>query len=384
MRILTLCALLPAMGAWAQTSFQTLVVNTTDGQVHTYAVDHVDSLTFTTEPSVQQQKWYHMLENPGVADYLRDFAYDATDYTYHRLFDYRGEPYLDARQDWPYGVTLGDTTYYNLIPGRSYTLQYVPSPSDVGAAIEPPRQVTIHTLGQLRQIRTEGIDNVRDLGGWPTADGGHVAYARLYRGTELNTCLSPTNAQLRSPHRLTAADVRLLREELGIGAELDLRALSEIPTPGLSALGPDIAYAQYPISYTDVASAGNQALLVSCLHFISEQLSLGQAVYIHCIWGADRTGALCMLLEGLLGVSQSDLDKDYELTSFGGNTRYRTNSNYRHALQSVLSKPGETQQKKFRTWWLDAGATDAELDKFLQLMQTNSQATRDCVKRTSE
>ena len=56
---------------------------------------------------------------------------------------------------------------------------------------------------------------------------------------------------------------------------------------------------------------------------------LGQdkVVYFHCAGGADRTGTLAFLIEALLGVSESDLSKDYELTSFdGSHDRYRNMS----------------------------------------------------------
>ena len=39
-------------------------------------------------------------------------------------------------------------------------------------------------------------------------------------------------------------------------------------------------------------------------------------VYFHCVWGADRTGTLAFLINGLLGVSYEDLVKDYEMTTF--------------------------------------------------------------------
>ena len=238
--IIATCALL-STGAWAQVVFNSVSVRTRDGQIHNYAIERVDSITFDTVRSVQANKWYHMLENPGIADYLRDFEYDPTDYSYHRLFDYRGEPYLDQRQDWPYGVTLGDTTYYNLIPGRTYTLQ-----SREDGVLTP---VTIHTLGQLRMIRAEGIDNVRDLGGWPTTSGKRIRYGLLYRGVEMNTAYSPVPNYAQSAHCLTDEDRRILREDLGIRAELDLRKEKENPSIGYSALGRDIVYANLNIKF---------------------------------------------------------------------------------------------------------------------------------------
>ena len=42
------------------------------------------------------------------------------------------------------------------------------------------------------------------------------------------------------------------------------------------------------------------------------------ALYFHCRIGADRTGTLAYLLEGLLGVSEEDRYRDYEMTVFFG------------------------------------------------------------------
>ena len=51
----------------------------------------------------------------------------------------------------------------------------------------------------------------------------------------------------------------------------------------------------------------------------------GKASYFHCYIGADRTGYIAMLIEGLLGVSEKDCSIDYELTSFSdaAGLRYR-------------------------------------------------------------
>ena len=47
-------------------------------------------------------------------------------------------------------------------------------------------------------------------------------------------------------------------------------------------------------------------------------------IYFHCNAGADRTGTLAILIEALLGVSEEDITKDFELTTFSiYGARYR-------------------------------------------------------------
>ena len=57
-------------------------------------------------------------------------------------------------------------------------------------------------------------------------------------------------------------------------------------------------------------------LLKRTLTDIFDCVAKDEPVYFHCYAGADRTGTIALILEALLGMSQSDIDKDYELTCF--------------------------------------------------------------------
>ena len=52
------------------------------------------------------------------------------------------------------------------------------------------------------------------------------------------------------------------------------------------------------------------------LQWIIDELKAGKPVFYHCQNGADRTGTLGFLIGALLGMSEGDLAKDYELTTF--------------------------------------------------------------------
>ncbi|MBO7515848.1 MAG: serine hydroxymethyltransferase, partial [Lachnospiraceae bacterium] len=55
---------------------------------------------------------------------------------------------------------------------------------------------------------------------------------------------------------------------------------------------------------------------ISELQWIIDELKAGKPVYYHCQNGADRTGTMGFLIVALLGMGESDLAKDYELTTF--------------------------------------------------------------------
>ena len=101
-------------------------------------------------------------------------------------------------------------------------------------------------------------------------------------------------------------------------------------------------------------------------------------IYFHCHGGADRTGTLAFLLEGLLGVSESDISKDFELTTYS-NSIHRRNSDggwfYKGMVNYIRSfAPGKTIQEQVTAWAKTkhsdevAPLTDDELKELKQLL----------------
>ena len=199
-----------------------------------------------------------------------------------------------------------DTTFaevYNLIPGVKYFYEVLDGADEVLTS------GNVTPVGPMRMIH--GVaGNVRDLGGWP-ADGGHIAYGKVYRGAAFSR-------RMQEP----AKDI--VRHDLGIGVDLDLRGIKESE----AHVGPvveGIEYVKFPVEKNLGRGTGNtQELYQQAIRAIIGYLGEGKAVYFHCAGGADRTGTLAFLIEALLGVSESDLSKDYEITTFAGpNVRLR-------------------------------------------------------------
>ena len=173
----------------------------------------------------------------------------------------------------------------------------------------------------LRTITIDGVSNVRDLGGWVAKDGKQVPYGKLYRGGELKV--------IQSSGRNTYLNT------LGIKTEIDLRG--DNPQQVITDSG--LSYRNYPIwmytsiipdfsiTYPDGPTFNYESYSVTSIKSIFETLAdpNNYPVYYHCSAGADRTGTLSYLINGLLGVSYEDLTKDFELTSFSVfGDRYRS------------------------------------------------------------
>ena len=157
-----------------------------------------------------------------------------------------------------------------------------------------------------RMIRADGLSNGRDVGGWSTADGGKVKQGMVYRSYCFDYVKDGKTVTL-----LRADGIDTLVNELGIKSEVDLRSESSKTS---SILGNGVNYYRYGMGYSGDYLASNQASIKSVFEVLADPDNY--PVIWHCQAGADRTGAVTYLLNGLLGVSKEDLLRDYLITNF--------------------------------------------------------------------
>jgi protein tyrosine/serine phosphatase len=167
---------------------------------------------------------------------------------------------------------------------------------------------------------------VRDLGGLPTADGGHVAWGALVRAD--NLC------------RLTTAGQGALVEH-GIRTVIDVRFPSEVaaephPLQSPSTGAPAISYLNIPVNAgrdpahdaaTSAAFAATRTregankleLDTNPIGFARIVAAFARArqggVVVHCHAGKDRSGIAVALLLALAGVPDAIIAADYALSA---------------------------------------------------------------------
>ena len=170
-------------------------------------------------------------------------------------------------------------------------------------------------------------------------------------------------------------DIKLMHDYLGIRGEIDFRFDHELGYNDdiegndidFTPLGSDSKY--YNIQTHHGGEFEKDQLHGKVLKTVLSHLRRGEAVYVHCVAGADRTGMMCLLMEGLLGVSESDLLKDYELTTFSiYGHRHRDGHDMSHGLPLLKAYPGNTLQEKITNLFLGEGVTQQEIDEFKKLM----------------
>jgi protein-tyrosine phosphatase len=165
-----------------------------------------------------------------------------------------------------------------------------------------------------RVLKLEGAYNVRDLGGYQTADGRITQWGRVFRADGL--------------HKLSQQDQQAL-VSLGIRTVVDLRHTNEIQK--MKNVFADSEYMAYHnVSLINPAATIKPSIqslgdmyvniLDECQPLIRRVFELladdeKDAVLFHCTAGKDRTGIISGLLLELVGVPYEVIMDDYAMTA---------------------------------------------------------------------
>lgn len=181
----------------------------------------------------------------------------------------------------------------------------------------------------------QSIYNFRDFGGYAGLDGRPVVTGTLFRSAHL--------------HNL-GEDDRNAIDDLPVGTVVDLRHAPErkrqpskwppVPARAMvltqptnsaregASVAPHEAFTETQLYTADDARGymlnsyrtrphddGFKALFSDTLNRMTEPVETDTpGILVHCAAGKDRTGTLCALIQGLLGVSDEDIMADYMLT----------------------------------------------------------------------
>ncbi len=206
-----------------------------------------------------------------------------------------------------------------------------------------------------RNLRVDGITNVRDLGGRKTLDGKRVRQGLLYRGSELDLRVN-----------ITEEGKKTLREELGIKTDLDLRYPDAVKDRTESVLGSDINYIHISIhAYKELFDYKSEVKRIFELLSDPENYPL----YFHCYGGADRTGMVALLLYAVLNVSEEDIYIDYEYTSLSiFDYRSRKMDCFAEFLTELNRYGGESLRENAIRFLRDCGISDETFDKIRNIL----------------
>lgn len=313
----------------------------------------------------------YCIENAGVQAFLENADYsNDPDYTRSEVSNYNGSDKPnpvkiswkgaaktlristapDLSNSWEVSVSSSPASVYNLVPGVRYFYSVIAADGSI------LHESCVIPEGPMRMIN--GVTkNMRDLGGWKAGDKT-IRYGKIYRGARVDDIQS--NPLSKS----------IFLDDLGIDIDLDLRGLPPGTQGGSGEKNPwkpddPVQYvniqlwhyfvhqaSQYPVP--DISSGESADVYQSTIRTIIGWLKEDKVIYFHCHGGSDRTGTLAFLIEGLLGVSEEDLSKDYEVTFYSGSNRKRNSSTgwfYKPMIKYIRTfAPGKSINDQVTAW----------------------------------
>ena len=310
-----------------------------------------------------------------VANFLDNVTYDPSDYSSSQIGNY----VTSQSSNHPVGVMInmkatgtltvidgytgrtvskavsaGDVTIYNCTPGA--TSKFVLTNAD-GSIVQ---NGVIKPTGACRMIHMTNVDNIRDLGGW-ACDGGVVKYGKLFRGGEMYGFLTDDGKQ-------QALDM------LGILKEIDLRFAEDLNGRTESGFGPTVDMLWVNMSWNSLTYQKSSGNIKAIFDPLFDYVIAGKPTYFHCSAGADRTGVVALICEAILGVSQPDCDKDYELTNFytgvgtDADARRRDEAVWTREITDLNTYSGATFREKTMNFLLSCGITLEKINAFRAAM----------------
>ena len=185
------------------------------------------------------------------------------------------------------------------------------------------------------QIVIAGLPNLRDLGGWTTADGRRVTAGRVFRSTALDRLddqglhavaglgvrtvvdLRTETERKTMPDRLPGDVAGVICDVLGDAPDAAPAQLPRImadPKSAAQTLGGGQAEAMFERGYRELVSLPS-ALDAYRRFFATLADTTRRPLLFHCTTGKDRTGWAAAVLLTVLGVSREDVTRDYLLTN---------------------------------------------------------------------
>ena len=270
-----------------------------------------------------------------------------------------------------------------------------------------------------RMMHVPGVNNIRDIGGWIGLDGRRIKQGMAYRSGGLNynahtyyTCeetlafyeagvleqkfgeigrkvkeqierdkgqfkFDPKAPFLRKSiikemhkgkERMTPEGLYIANEVLRMKSDIDLRSDDECWGMTGSPLGDKVKWWHYSI--LPYARMANPEVKENIKHifkvFLDEK---NYPIDFHCIGGADRAGSVAFLVGAVLGMSDDDLDKDWDFTCFVYESQSFGHKSRFDKLRAVFDAyPGNTTREKVEAYLKELGFTDADFNKLRSLL----------------
>ncbi|MCQ2798130.1 MAG: tyrosine-protein phosphatase [Bacilli bacterium] len=222
----------------------------------------------------------------------------------------------------------------------------------------------------IRNLRVDGMTNVRDLGGKTTESGAKIKQGLLYRTG------APNDSQ--SQCAITDAGKKTMLNEMGVKTEIELREMG-FNCPSTSPVGSSVKIYHNAMEYQGGKNLifRNIAPMLRCFDILGD--ANNYPIFFHCRIGTDRTGFMALLINGVLGLPMKQIYQDYLFSNFGRIGKTSTcdqvnDDSTAGYIAQINTYPGESFQQKCYNFLVTAGVPHEKLDTMINLLTEGTPA----------
>ncbi len=216
------------------------------------------------------------------------------------------------------------------------------------------------TAQSTRFLYFPGVHNTRDIGGYTTLDNKTVKQGYIIRGSEID-------GLVLNSYYLNADHIEQIQSDFGFVFEMDLREQTLFSGRYVSRFGSETRHRFYTApTYGEIFNDSYKQSLKDIFSDLANPKNY--PIYIHCTYGADRTGTVIFLLQGLLNMSEQQMLTEYQLTAFRQSS-YATNHYLDIVRNNLQGYEGDTIQEKIKNFLIeDIGVTEQEIESIRNIL----------------
>jgi protein-tyrosine phosphatase len=206
-----------------------------------------------------------------------------------------------------------------------------------------------------RLLPTEGVLNMRELGGYQADDGRKLKFGRVIRSADLSK-MTPTDQEFLRQRVATIVDLRTTAERTDSPTP-EIAGVENVHLPIFEQGGHDNNITRAVAAAAD-GTLEEAPMLEINREFVTSELASssyrrlielvisapdGKAVLFHCTAGKDRTGMAAVIILSALGVDMATIRQDY----------LETNEHLAPLVHKIVSAiPDPQEAEVIRSFWI--------------------------------